>query len=1212
MANTIRTTTSNGAQVLFSVDFALGFISRGHIYVYTGSDEDYATQLTYTWVSDSQIQLDAPQNLGVDVKVRRVVPRDIPVNDYEDGAILHERNLDASFAQALMINEELDDGFMVDDADVWALRNTLNMLGHTITNLAEGVLPTDAVTLAQVQELLAQNVIEGPAGDTGGQGPAGDNGLDGATGADGAQGSDGKTVTLTTSTQAFKYDEGGFNPVPSSAVVTANALNTTGLVFYEFFVDDVLVQASSVESAFLYIPPADVLAQPDKVEVQIRENAATGPIVARDQLTLFGVQKGTDAVTVILSNEAHAMPSGSNGVIEYAGSGTDIQVYIGATPAYYDDVFPYDRHSFRVAKAVGTNVTLGADTTVSTYTRRFADASNSTNRVMAGVFTIIAVDGGLQQTSHVRVQSLNVNADGLDGVDAVSGSPLQTQSWFSGDNGATFVPAETTFDHYADFFQSGLLTAQHQVRATLDPVAGTVSMASVGQTGDATTIAFAGQNTTLATATVTHTESGVSLVLRSEVLILGEFADQTIFDSEVARLEAQQDSLVEMVGNMVVSTAAFFVQPTAPVAGVAGVPNPIPDFARWYNDADGNRPHYWNGSSWVDLSSDIGVANAAAILALETNLATIDGNVAIQGSAISVLETTAIATDAVIASLSSDIVSLESSVIDAENDIISNASATSALDTRTTQAEDDILIQASDISDLSTEVRGVFAIQLESGDALQLENGEDLLMEGSDSTALIIGDVTNALSSRITVEEGNIDVIQADVTILKATVDLNNGAVVANSSAVASLDSRVTVTEDGITTNASEITTLEAGLTIVANDLATEITTSANALSTLDTRVAATEGKVVTNATAITDLGVALTNEVAVSANARQALDTRIIDNEGELATTAIAVTDLRTDLTNLAGDVVANSGATTSLGTIVAQQGQNISTNATALTNLSSSLGATNNNVAANAAATSGLSTRVALAEGELITRADDITVLQTTVGGNTATLTQHSSSINGLEAEYGVAIDAQGNVAGFKLVGGATSTFSVLANQFKIQDPSAPAGAPVIPFAVSGGVVYMSDVVINGNLLVNGSVGADEIGDGEVNTPALAPNSATAVEAGSRASYTTSGTSYSTVITVPWTSTGADTLAMMSFMFTGLGNNGTFNVGYRLRYGLSTVIYDSGLLNYANAGRYNGSAFFKFTATAGIQDMVLEAYSTDGGSTFTKINVAVMEYKR
>ncbi len=111
MSKTIRSYTSDGAQVLYPIDFVNGFIKREYVYVYLDT-EDYTTQLTYTWISDSQIQLTSPVANGLQFHIRRVIPRDDAVNDYQDGAILKEKNLDDSYNQALMILEEVEDGYV--------------------------------------------------------------------------------------------------------------------------------------------------------------------------------------------------------------------------------------------------------------------------------------------------------------------------------------------------------------------------------------------------------------------------------------------------------------------------------------------------------------------------------------------------------------------------------------------------------------------------------------------------------------------------------------------------------------------------------------------------------------------------------------------------------------------------------------------------------------------------------------------------------------------------------------------------------------------------------------------------------------------------------------------------------------------------------------------------------------------------------------------
>jgi hypothetical protein len=112
LANTFNTFEGDGLRTVFPVSFSLGYLRRTDIKVYTGAHTKFTENaISFTWVSDNQIELDVPVEFGTDLYIRRIVERDKAINDYEEGAILRESNLDASFAQALMILEELADGF---------------------------------------------------------------------------------------------------------------------------------------------------------------------------------------------------------------------------------------------------------------------------------------------------------------------------------------------------------------------------------------------------------------------------------------------------------------------------------------------------------------------------------------------------------------------------------------------------------------------------------------------------------------------------------------------------------------------------------------------------------------------------------------------------------------------------------------------------------------------------------------------------------------------------------------------------------------------------------------------------------------------------------------------------------------------------------------------------------------------------------------------
>jgi hypothetical protein len=154
---TIRATICNGVQTVFPVSFDLGFLDRSHIKVYTGNE--LIDEISYTWLNDITIETTGVLPVGTLLNIRRITPRNILTNDYENGAVLEERNLDDSFKQALMLLEEYSDGFITEDALLtihsgMSLNGVLNMLGHRITNVGNATSDTDAVNLKQLRDLV--------------------------------------------------------------------------------------------------------------------------------------------------------------------------------------------------------------------------------------------------------------------------------------------------------------------------------------------------------------------------------------------------------------------------------------------------------------------------------------------------------------------------------------------------------------------------------------------------------------------------------------------------------------------------------------------------------------------------------------------------------------------------------------------------------------------------------------------------------------------------------------------------------------------------------------------------------------------------------------------------------------------------------------------------------------------------------------------------
>jgi len=260
------------------------------------------------------------------------------------------------------------------------------------------------------------NFTRGAKGDDGADGA---DGVDGADGADGADGTDARAVNLTVGDQTIEYDTNNANPSPSSTTVTATALNTSGTVYYEFFKNDVSVQ-NTTSNTYSYSAPSSYTSMPEKIEVQIREGSSSGTILARDQITISGLKAGTNAITIVLSNEAHTLPTTSAGVVTYTGSGTDIEVWNGTTQVPYDGSSPYASPSFRVS-AAGTSITPGSASTVSTYTRRFADHSSMTADNAAITYTIIVKNEAGVENTFTRKQSFAKSIQGADGANGANG-----------------------------------------------------------------------------------------------------------------------------------------------------------------------------------------------------------------------------------------------------------------------------------------------------------------------------------------------------------------------------------------------------------------------------------------------------------------------------------------------------------------------------------------------------------------------------------------------------------------------------------------------------------------------------------------------------------------------------------------------------------------------------------------------------------------------
>lgn len=99
----------NGTQTNFEISFAGGYISREHVKAYLRVGIGQAVPVSFDWIDDNTIRYAPAAPLNSVLVVYRDTPRDKPLADFSNGAVLTETSLDLNAKQAVFIAAEAQD-----------------------------------------------------------------------------------------------------------------------------------------------------------------------------------------------------------------------------------------------------------------------------------------------------------------------------------------------------------------------------------------------------------------------------------------------------------------------------------------------------------------------------------------------------------------------------------------------------------------------------------------------------------------------------------------------------------------------------------------------------------------------------------------------------------------------------------------------------------------------------------------------------------------------------------------------------------------------------------------------------------------------------------------------------------------------------------------------------------------------------------------------
>lgn len=204
-----------------------------------------------------------------------------------------------------------------------------------------------------------------------------------------------------------------------------------------------------------------------------------------------------------------------------------------------------------------------------------------------------------------------------------------------------------------------------------------------------------------------ETETGIILQQEdsSGNFCMSSLSDLATFykDTELT-LQLQIDGINTTLTDLTAANATIYIQTTAPLAGVDGVPDPIEENSRWYDSDDNNHPYVFTNGAWLSLRDGQIAVNQSSISGLQTVVNDPTSGVTATSTALGVLDTTVNGISGTLSATTTQVNAIQSAIDDPATGLSATATLASTLQADVSTINGTLTATATDVSTLQSTV----------------------------------------------------------------------------------------------------------------------------------------------------------------------------------------------------------------------------------------------------------------------------------------------------------------------------------------------------------------------------------------------------------------------------------------------------------------------------------------------------------------------------